>query len=111
MSAKTVVGLDLIHPSENLKPDVMKFLVDPSNVGHAHIKELLVHPEYYHVNKHLVQQFLMAYYHILWDQTDPLYNRLHLEVLSGARNPSKLSPPLAMGSLHYLPREPRHTIC
>ncbi|CDW91600.1 UNKNOWN [Stylonychia lemnae] len=80
------IGLDIQNPKVKLQSDILKVISQPENQGDLHLKLLLTQPQSYSINKTLVEYFIQSYYQILWDKTDPIYNKLILDVLAGDHN-------------------------
>jgi len=69
-------------PEEKRAPLWMK-IADPNFIGNDHVKFMLESPTDYSVRKELVQHFIHAFFDILWNEYDPLRERLNVQVLPG----------------------------
>lgn len=74
---------DLTAPPDRLKESILSRLADVENQGDSHIRLLLKHPEWYHLNAALVPMVLRAFYSLLWDQVP----HVTLLVMQGRSNP------------------------
>eukprot|EP00397_Hematodinium_sp_SG-2012_P040464 GEMP01044345.1.p1 GENE.GEMP01044345.1~~GEMP01044345.1.p1 ORF type:complete len:351 (+),score=80.69 GEMP01044345.1:117-1169(+) len=78
-------NLDLTAPPERLKESLLAHLTDAENQGDSHIRLLLKHPEWYHVDPQLVPMVVRAFYNLLWTRQAP---HVSLLILQGNSNPS-----------------------
>jgi len=70
-------------PLEEKLPALMLKIADSNFVGNEHIKFMLEAPEEYSMRKELIQHAIRSFYNILWNQFDPLRNKLNVQVLEG----------------------------
>jgi len=71
------------NPPEEKRALLWMKISDPNFVGNDHIKFMLENPAAYSVRKELVQQFIHAFFDILWNPYDPLREKLRVQVLPG----------------------------
>ena len=72
----SVEGLNLHHPRPQIQNEALDALVKPENTGDSHIRMLLKYPDMYGIDGEIVKMFLRSFYKILWDQKNPLSNKL-----------------------------------
>jgi len=60
-------------------------ITDPNYIGNDHVRFMLERPEDYSVRKQLVEQVIHSFFDILWNQFDPLREKLRVQVLDGER--------------------------
>ena len=58
-------------------------LVKPENIGDLHLKMMVKYAHQFSIRKEIVEMFLTAFYKILWNKDDDLYQKLELDVLLG----------------------------
>ncbi|CEM23110.1 unnamed protein product [Vitrella brassicaformis CCMP3155] len=81
-------AMDIRRPPEAERAAVLKALGEFENMGDSHLRLVLSHPEWYHIQStEVVKRVIRAFYTLLWDESNPLSSTLLLEVLPGAPNP------------------------
>lgn len=81
-----IENLDIYAPRESIKQDLLRVLAEPENVGDSHLRLMLQYPDLYSINPKVVQNFIKAYYTLLWNKDNSLSDTLYLEVLPGNHN-------------------------
>jgi len=75
--------LNIQNPKGYLVNDLLGVLVKPENIGDLHLKMMVKYPQQFSIRKEIVEMFLRAFYKILWDKDNDLYQKLELDVLLG----------------------------
>jgi hypothetical protein len=70
-------------PPEEKRAALWMKIADPNFIGNDHVKYMLENPTDYSVRKELVQHFIHSFFDILWNEYDPLRERLNVQVLPG----------------------------
>ena len=81
-----IENLDIFSPRPSIKDQVLNAVSEPENVGDSHLRLMLQYPDLYSINPKVVQNFLKAFYKLLWDDENALSDTLYLEVLPGNHN-------------------------
>ena len=82
------MGLNIQNPKGSLVNDLLRVLVKAENIGDLHFKLMINYPHEFSIRKEIVEMFLRAFYKILWNKNDDLYQKLELDVLLGDHNES-----------------------
>eukprot|EP00299_Pterocystis_sp_00344_P009265 c3845_g1_i1.p1 GENE.c3845_g1_i1~~c3845_g1_i1.p1 ORF type:complete len:381 (-),score=96.83 c3845_g1_i1:140-1282(-) len=71
------------NPAEEKQAALWLKIADPNFIGNDHLKLMLEKPSDYAVRKELVQHVIHSFYDILWNQYDPLREKLNIQLLNG----------------------------
>jgi hypothetical protein len=71
------------NPAEEKQAALWIKIADPNFIGNDHVKQMLERPADYAVRKELVQHVIHSFYDILWNQYDPLREKLNIQLLTG----------------------------
>jgi len=71
------------NPLEERQAAMWMKITDPNFIGNDHVKLMLERPDDYSVRKELVQHVIHSFFDILWNQYDPLSEKLRVQILSG----------------------------
>lgn len=84
-------GVNILSPQDRMKerllgkkctdPSKPCGLLDPANIGCAHLSLMMRHPERYHVSTGLISETLQAFFSLLWDEDQPSSKQLAFQVL------------------------------
>lgn len=75
--------MNIQNPKGYLVNDLLKVLVKSENIGDLHLKMMVKYPQQFSIKKEIVEMFLRAFYKILWNKENDLYQKLELDVLLG----------------------------
>lgn len=75
--------MNIQNPKGYLVKDLLQVLVKSENIGDLHLKMMVKYPQQFSIRKNIVEMFLIAFYKILWNKDDDLYQKLELDVLLG----------------------------
>ncbi|CEM38050.1 unnamed protein product [Vitrella brassicaformis CCMP3155] len=73
----------------NIREELTGVLADPLNMGDVHFRLMTQHPKWFHLEKdpELPGKAVVAFFKLLWDKTNPLRDKLKLDILAGHTNP------------------------
>ncbi|CEM31152.1 unnamed protein product, partial [Vitrella brassicaformis CCMP3155] len=82
-------SVDITEPSDNIREELTGVLADPLNMGDVHFRLMTQHPKWFHLEKdpELPGKAVVAFFKLLWDKTNPLRDKLKLDILAGHTNP------------------------